>query len=91
MKHTPFTSRMKMADIISANHSLLLVLPRLGIHLGFGEQSLQEVCNRYQIDVDFVLLIFNVYSFDNYLPAADTLLPTSSLWFPTSNPLITTI
>ena len=77
MKHTPFTSRMKMADIISANHSLLLVLPRLGIHLGFGEQSLQEVCNRYQIDVDFVLLIFNVYSFDNYLPAADTLASTN--------------
>ena len=68
---------MKMADVVAANHSLLLVLPRLGIRLGFGEQSLQEVCHRYQLDVDFVLLIFNVYTFDNYLPAADTLVTTN--------------
>ena len=77
MTLTSFTARMKMADIIATNHSLLLVLPRLGIHLGFGEQSLQEVCNRYQLDVDFVLLIFNIYSFDNYFPAADTLASTN--------------
>ncbi len=77
MKQQPFTSYMKMADVVSANHSLLLVLPRLGIRLGFGEQSVKEVCHRYRLDVDFVLLIFNVYTFDNYLPAADTLANTN--------------
>ena len=77
MKHQLFSPHMKMADVVAANHSLLLVLPRLGIRLGFGEQSLQEVCHRYQLDVDFVLLIFNVYTFDNYLPAADTLATTN--------------
>ena len=66
-----------MADVIAANHSLLLVLPRLGIHLGFGEQSVKEVCDRYQLDVDFVLLIFNVYTFDNYLPDSDTIAATN--------------
>ena len=66
-----------MADVIAANHSLLLILPRLGIRLGFGEQSVKEVCDRYQLDVDFVLLIFNVYTFDNYLPDSDTFIATN--------------
>lgn len=65
-----------MADVIAANHSLLLVLPRLGIRLGFGEQSVQEVCDRYHLDVAFVLLIFNIYTFDNYFPTSDALAAT---------------
>ena len=77
MKYQPFTSHIKMADVIAANHSLLLVLPRLGIRLGFGEQSVKEVCDRYQLDVDFVLLIFNVYTFDNYLPDSSTFAATN--------------
>lgn len=67
---------MKMADIIAANHSLLLVLPRLGIRLGFGEQSVKEVCDHYQLNVDFVLMIFNIYTFAGYLPSPHTLATT---------------
>lgn len=72
MKNRFFTPRMKMADLIAANHSLLLVLPRFGIHLGFGEQSVQEICDRYHLNVDFVLMIFNVYTFHDYLPDEET-------------------
>ena len=77
MKHQLFTPHTKMADAITANHTLLLVLPRLGIPLGFGEQSVKEVCDRYNLDVDFVLLIFNIYTFAGYLPAPDTLSATN--------------
>ena len=77
MQHQPFTTHTKMADIVTANHSLLLVMPRLGIRLGFGEQSVKEVCDRYNLDVDFVLLIFNVYTFEGYLPAPDILASTN--------------
>lgn len=77
MLHQPFTTHTKMADVVTANHSLLLVMPRLGIRLGFGEQSVKEVCDRYQLDVDFVLLIFNVYTFEGYLPDSDTLSVTN--------------
>ena len=77
MQHQPFTPHTKMADIVTANHSLLLVMPRLGIRLGFGEQSVKEVCDRYNLDVDFVLLIFNVYTFEGYLPDSDTLASTN--------------
>ncbi len=73
MKNNYFTKRMKMADVIAANHNLILVMPRLGIPLGFGEHSVQEVCDQHQMPVDFVLLIFNVYTFDDYNPDDEVL------------------
>ena len=73
MKNSFFTARMKLSDVVAANHTLILVLPRLGIPLGFGELSVQEVCSRYGLPVDFVLLVFNVYTFDDYLPDEDDL------------------
>lgn len=62
-----------MADVIAANHNLILVMPRLGIPLGFGEHSVQEICERYGMPVDFVLLVFNVYTFDDYNPDGETI------------------
>ena len=73
MKNSFFTARMKLSDVVAANHTLILVLPRFGIPLGFGELSVQEVCSRYGLPVDFVLLVFNVYTFDDYLPDEDDL------------------
>lgn len=73
MKTRYFTSKMKMADLIAVNHNLILVMPRLGITLGFGEQSVAEVCCNHGLDVDFVLMVCNVYSFDDYLPSSDIL------------------
>jgi regulator of cell morphogenesis and NO signaling len=63
-----FSGKMKLAGLISANHSLILMLPRFGIPLGFGDKSVADVCAKYNIPVDFFLLICNVYSFDSYIP-----------------------
>ncbi|MDR1096938.1 MAG: hemerythrin domain-containing protein [Tannerella sp.] len=63
-----FSGKMKLADLISANHSLILMLPRFGIPLGFGDRRVTEVCARYSVPADFFLLICNVYSFDSFLP-----------------------
>ncbi|MBP5535761.1 MAG: hemerythrin domain-containing protein [Bacteroidales bacterium] len=71
-----FTPRMKMADLIGANHSLILMLPRLNIPLGFGDSSVREVCSKCGVPEDFVLLISNVYSFDDYLPTVEQLAET---------------
>lgn len=73
MKKRYFVGRMKMADVVAANHTLILAMPRFGISLGFGEHSVQEICEQYGLPVDFVLLIFNVYTFDDYLPDGDDL------------------
>jgi len=63
-----FSEKMKLAALIQANHNLLLMLPRFGIALGFGDRSVAEVCARNNIPADFFTLICNVYSFDHYIP-----------------------
>lgn len=68
---------MKLADIVSANHNLILLLPRFGLPLGFGNRSVKEVCADGHVDVDFFLLICNIYTFDDYLPDAEELTHTN--------------
>lgn len=68
MKRTLFTSRMKMADMIASNYDLILMLPRFGIHLGFGEKTVKEVCRDYGVDDNFFLMVCNIYTFDDFRP-----------------------
>lgn len=68
MFRTLFTGRMKMADMIASNYDLILMLPRFGIPLGFGEKSVKEVCRDYGVDDHFFLTICNIYTFDDYRP-----------------------
>lgn len=68
MKRTIFTGRMKMADMIATNYDLILMLPRFGIPLGFGERSVKEVCREHGVDENFFLTVCNIYSFDDYTP-----------------------
>ena len=58
---------MKLADLIELNYSLLIVLSRLGISLGFGENTVAEVCRSHGIDVCSFLLICGVYTY--FIPA----------------------
>ena len=64
-----FSGKMKLADLILTNYRLLHVFQRLGIHLGFGEISVEETCQRNGISLPFFLMICNIYTFDDYLPA----------------------
>jgi len=66
-----FSGKMKLADVISANHNLIFMLPRLGIPLGFGDKSVAEVCAKYNVPLDFFLLVCNVYTYDCYVPDKD--------------------
>lgn len=59
---------MKMADMIASNYDLILMLPRFGIPLGFGEKSVKEVCRDRGVDENFFLTVCNIYSFDDYRP-----------------------
>lgn len=61
-----FNPRMRLADIIMVNHNIILLLPRFGIPLGFGDKSLEEVCSRYNVPADFMVQICNVYTFEDY-------------------------
>lgn len=70
MKDSPvFSAKMRLSDLLTANHNLILMLPRFGISLGFGDKSVQEVCEMYHLPVDFFTLICNVYTFEHYQPS----------------------
>ena len=59
---------MKMADMVASNYDLILMLPRFGIPLGFGERSVKEVCHEHGVDENFFLTVCNIYTFDDYSP-----------------------
>jgi regulator of cell morphogenesis and NO signaling len=62
------TAKMKMADAIHANYLLIPVINRFGISLGFGEKTIETVCNEHEIEVDFFLAIINAFGNKNYFP-----------------------
>lgn len=59
---------MKMADVIIQNHHLLSVINRFGIQLGFGEKSVESICNLYDINTDFFLDIINSFNDPDFFP-----------------------
>ena len=69
MKPRLFSSESRLSDLITAHPSLLSMLTRLGISLGFGNRSIADVCDESGVDTDFFLLICNVYTFNNYAPS----------------------
>lgn len=74
MNHLLFSANMKLAELILANYKLLTVLSCFGIHLGFGEKSVKEVCKQHGIPEDFFLLVCNVHSFPDFLPGNEELM-----------------
>ncbi len=58
----------KMADTILMNYALLPVLNRFDIHLGFGDRTVEEVCNRKNVNIDFFLEIVNSFNDKSYFP-----------------------
>lgn len=48
-----------MFDLISNNYSMLLVMSRFGIKVGFGDKSIGEVCRQYNVDVCTFLTVVN--------------------------------
>ncbi len=59
---------MTMGQVVLENQKLLLLFPRFNLTLGFGEMSVEEVCNAHHVDVDFFLEIANAYLDMQYVP-----------------------
>lgn len=53
---------MKMSDLIDADYTLLLLLARLKFSLGFGDKSVEAVCEQYDFDTDCFLFLANFQS-----------------------------
>ncbi len=76
IKSRLFSSDSRLSDLITAHPSLLSLLSRLGVSLGFGDRSIADVCEDSGVDTAFFLLICNVYTFNNYVPSTAAILGT---------------
>jgi len=62
------TKKMKMAEVIHLNYLLMAVINRFGIELGFGDDTVEVVCQKKGIETAFFLDIVNSYIDENYFP-----------------------
>ena len=56
----------KMSDLICDNYSLLMVMSRFGLSLGFGDKSVKEVCETQGVDCPTFLAVANFISEEQY-------------------------
>lgn len=61
-----FSKAIKMAELIHQNFEILTVLRRFNIELGFGEKTIGEVCQSYNINADFFLEIVHSFIDEDY-------------------------
>ena len=67
------TGSMKLAELLDLNYHLLGVLSRVGLHFGFGDDTVEEACRKHGVNPQTFLLICKVYTFNGYMPSADAL------------------
>lgn len=58
-KRLKYSGTDKMSDLICENYNLLLVMSRFGLSLGFGDQTVQQVCERQGVHTGTFLAVVN--------------------------------
>ena len=61
----------KMSDLICDNYSLLMVMSRFGLSLGFGDKSVKDVCEAQGVDYRTFLAVANFISEEQYTYSGD--------------------
>lgn len=68
-----------MSVLVCENYSVLLVMSRFGIALGFGDKTIEEVCHDSGVDVDTFLAVINLLLDADEVEATDTPFSIESL------------
>ena len=63
-----FNENSKLASVILKDHSLLPVINRFGIKLGFGDETIKSICEEKGIDLHFFIETINVFHHEAYFP-----------------------
>jgi regulator of cell morphogenesis and NO signaling len=58
--------KMKLADVIHHDYNLVPVINRFGISLGFGDNTIEEICADKKINSGFFLTILNTFHDKQY-------------------------
>lgn len=61
----------KMSDLICDNYSLLMVMSRFGLSLGFGDKNVKDVCEAQNVDYRTFLAVANFISEEQYSYSGD--------------------
>ncbi len=68
MLETILTGSMKMSDVIASDQRTMVLMPRFGIEMGFGDKTVKQICQEQSIHLDFFLLMANTFLHPNYFP-----------------------
>ncbi len=60
--------QMKLSHIIDSDKRALVLFPRFGIDLGFGDTTVEDICRKMDIDLQFFLLMVNTFLNPGYFP-----------------------
>ena len=69
-----FSIHSILADAITAHPTLIQLLPRFNISLGFGDKSISDICKQANIDAIFFTMACNIYAFESYRPSLDDII-----------------
>ena len=72
-KKTPYSKDAKLAELLTEDRRLLQMLPRFGLALGFGERSVEQVCQTNHVNTDLFLMICEIYSDSGFKPEKEEL------------------
>lgn len=59
---------MKLSDVIHHDHSLVAVINRFGVNLGFGDRKIETICLENKLNTEFFLTILNTFHDPQYFP-----------------------
>jgi len=59
---------MYLSEVVEENPSLISVIHRFGIRLGLGDATIQEICDRFQLNTDFFITMINTFLNEDYFP-----------------------
>lgn len=57
-----------LAEVLSEHHELIPIIHRFGIRLGVGDQTISQLCEKNNLNIDFILTVLNVYLDETYFP-----------------------
>lgn len=61
-------ANMQLSEVVEEHTSLIPVIHRFGIRLGLGDELVETICEKNNLDPDFFLTMINTFLNEDYFP-----------------------